>query len=194
MRAGAQGGRSFFLAGRFGVLLYITITHAAKVDYTVGSPVLVPLGDPGFGSNLDLGDGLPPVHSQARQKMAGKVGTRWRASRRGCGRGGTQAIGNKTILPAWARGRGGGGRGRSGRQAVYAPWAAICCSNMWRSDSSWCCNLCGEGWAGLGWQVLWAAKKQGVDGGPHPWDPSRGCCCLVAKGATGTGTDDEVGA
>lgn len=45
--------------------------------------------------------------------------------------------------------------------------------------------------AGLGWQVLWAAKKQGVDGGPHPWDPSRGCWLSCRKGGDGDDDDDD---
>lgn len=37
-----------------------------------------------------------------------------------CGRGGTQTVGNKMILPAWGQGEGGQSK------AVYASWAASC--------------------------------------------------------------------
>lgn len=75
-----------------------------------------------------------------------------------CGRGGTQVVGNKMILPAWGQGEGG----RKGRVCILGT-REECASPHWH-----CKQLAtvvgggdGLGWAGLpGWQVLWAAKKK----------------------------------
>lgn len=104
-----------------------------------------------------------------------------------CGRGGTQAIGNKTILPAWARGGGRGEIRQAGRVCTLG-------SHLLQQhvEKRLFLVLCGEGWAGLAGSV--GSKKTRSGRRPTPVGSVPRLLLSRRKGAAGTGTDDEVGA